>query len=228
MVILDSDHSRDHVLAELYAYADLVTPGCYLVVEDTVVNGHPFWPDFGPGPMEAVDAFLSGRPDYEIDTTRERFLLTLNPRGYLRRLPNGQGMIAGRTIDAARRERLDTLKRRLLDLDGVAVDDGTRFVNHIEEPLSLAERRQARLEGRDWPARALTMTGLKRLDQFQAPSKRSWRMTGDIIETGVWRGGACILAGPSWRNWRDRSTRLAGRQFRGRRHRSRNATGRRR
>jgi len=49
------------------------------------VNGHPFWPDFGPGPMEAVDKFLSEKDDFVIDQRCERFLMTLNPRGYLRR-----------------------------------------------------------------------------------------------------------------------------------------------
>jgi cephalosporin hydroxylase len=85
MVILDSDHSRDHVLRELELYAPLVTPGCYLVVEDTNVNGHPVVPGFGPGPMEALEAFLETTDDFEVDRSREKLLLTFNPSGYLRR-----------------------------------------------------------------------------------------------------------------------------------------------
>ena len=86
MVILDSDHTAAHVTAELAAYHDLVTVGCYLIVEDTNVNGHPVRADFGPGPMEALDAFLTSRNDFVSDRDRERFLLTLNPRGFLRRV----------------------------------------------------------------------------------------------------------------------------------------------
>ena len=86
MVILDSDHSAAHVGAELEAYRGLVSPGCYLIVEDTNVNGHPVVPDHGPGPMEAVDAFLADAPEFVADRERERFMLTLNPRGYLRRV----------------------------------------------------------------------------------------------------------------------------------------------
>lgn len=86
MVILDSDHSQAHVAAELTAYGPLVASGCYLVVEDTNINGHPVLPDFGPGPMEAVVAFLQTTPAFEVDASRERFLLSLNPRGYLRRV----------------------------------------------------------------------------------------------------------------------------------------------
>ena len=85
MVILDSDHSAAHVYNEIVAYSPLVQPGDYLIVEDTNVNGHPVWPDFGPGPMEAVDKFLSENDEFVIDGRCERFLMTLNPRGYLRR-----------------------------------------------------------------------------------------------------------------------------------------------
>lgn len=91
MVILDSDHTEHHVYAEMTAYSPLVHAGGYLIVEDTNVNGHPVYPSFGPGPMEAVHRFLSERLDFEIDSRCERFLMTQNPRGYLRRRAITQG-----------------------------------------------------------------------------------------------------------------------------------------
>lgn len=86
LVILDSDHSREHVLAELRAYADLVTPGSYMIVEDTNINGNPVRSDFGPGPMEALEAFLVERSDFVVDETCEKFFVTFNPRGFLKRV----------------------------------------------------------------------------------------------------------------------------------------------
>lgn len=86
LVILDSDHREPHVLAELRAYADLVSVGSYLVVEDTNVNGHPAYPEFGPGPMEAVEAFLAEDDRFVIDAGKEKFFMTFNPRGYLRKI----------------------------------------------------------------------------------------------------------------------------------------------
>jgi cephalosporin hydroxylase len=86
MVVLDSDHSAAHVLDELRAYAPIVTPGSYLVVEDTNINGHPVFDSFGPGPMEAVTKFLEESSAFVVDRSREKFLLTFNPSGWLRRV----------------------------------------------------------------------------------------------------------------------------------------------
>ena len=59
LAVLDSDHSRDHVLAELELFAPMITAGSYLIVEDTNINGRPVSPDFGPGPAEAVEEFFA-------------------------------------------------------------------------------------------------------------------------------------------------------------------------
>ena len=86
LVILDSNHERDHVLGELRLYAPLVSPGSYLIVEDSNINGHPVASDFGPGPAEAVERFLGESDEFEVDRSREKFFLTFNPGGYLRKL----------------------------------------------------------------------------------------------------------------------------------------------
>ena len=85
LVVLDSDHQCDHVLAELRAYSDFVSPEGYMIVEDTNVNGHPVAPEFGPGPTEAIERFLAEDDRFAVDRTQEKFLLTFNPGGYLRR-----------------------------------------------------------------------------------------------------------------------------------------------
>lgn len=86
MVVLDSDHRKEHVLAELMIYGRFVTKGCYIIVEDTNVNGHPVDSDYGPGPMEAVEEFLKSNRGFVIDREREKFYLTFNPSGYLKRM----------------------------------------------------------------------------------------------------------------------------------------------
>jgi len=90
LVLLDSDHRKDHVLRELAIYGDLVTPGSYVIVEDTNINGHPVDPTFGSGPMEALQEFLRKDHRFEIDRTREKFLLTFNPSGFLRKIGDAQ------------------------------------------------------------------------------------------------------------------------------------------
>ncbi len=86
LVLLDSLHTRDHVFDELEAYAPMVPVGSYIVVQDTNINGHPAHPEFGPGPWEAVQDFLARHPEFEIDKSREKFLLTFTPDGYLKRV----------------------------------------------------------------------------------------------------------------------------------------------
>jgi cephalosporin hydroxylase len=86
MAILDSDHHAEHVLAELRAYAPLVSTGSYLVVEDTNINGNPVLPGWGPGPNEAVQQFLAETDAYEVDSSKEKFFMTFNPGGFLRRV----------------------------------------------------------------------------------------------------------------------------------------------
>jgi cephalosporin hydroxylase len=86
LVDLDSDHYKQHVLEELRIYSRFVTKGSYIIVEDTNINGHPIRPEFGAGPMEALEAFLYENKDFAVDTGREKFMLTCNPKGYLKRI----------------------------------------------------------------------------------------------------------------------------------------------
>ena len=86
MVVLDSDHSRDHVFKEMQLWHSMVSKDSYMIVEDSNVNGYPVRPDFGPGPMEAINDFLQINNMFEIDNSQEKFLMTQNPRGYLKKL----------------------------------------------------------------------------------------------------------------------------------------------
>lgn len=93
LVFLDSNHTHDHVLAELNAYAGLVTPGSYCVVYDTVVedtaeqcpSDRPWCK--GNNPKTAVWEFLKSCPAFEIDKSiQDKLLITVAPDGYLKRV----------------------------------------------------------------------------------------------------------------------------------------------
>jgi cephalosporin hydroxylase len=86
LVTLDSLHTREHVLKEMEIYSKLVPLGSYLVVQDTNINGNPVYPKFGPGPHEAVQEFLQTHDTFMVDRSREKFLLTFYPGGWLKRV----------------------------------------------------------------------------------------------------------------------------------------------
>ncbi|KKW65785.1 cephalosporin hydroxylase [Mycolicibacterium elephantis] len=93
LVCLDSNHTHDHVMAELSAYAPLVTPDSYCVVFDTLVEDMPadMFPDrpWGPGdnPKTAVWEFLRSHPEFEIEREiPQKLQITVAPDGFLRRV----------------------------------------------------------------------------------------------------------------------------------------------
>lgn len=86
LVTLDSLHTREHVQKEMEIYSKLVSPGSYLVVQDTNINGNPVAAGFGPGPHEAVQEFLRTHDNFVVDRSREKFLLTFYPGGWLKRV----------------------------------------------------------------------------------------------------------------------------------------------
>lgn len=86
MVILDSDHARDHVAKELELYAPLVTPGSFLLSQDGIIDKLWLFGDSRPGPLQANRAFLEAHPEFEHDRERNhRFGLTHHPLGWMRR-----------------------------------------------------------------------------------------------------------------------------------------------
>ena len=93
LVYLDSNHTHEHVLAELKAYAPLTSVGSYCVVFDTVIEDMlaGTFPDrpWGPGnnPKTAVREYLKSHPEFEIDKQIDyKLLITVAPDGYLKRV----------------------------------------------------------------------------------------------------------------------------------------------
>ena len=93
LVCLDSNHTHDHVLAELEAYAPLTSVGSYCIVFDTIVEDMPkaFFHDrpWGPGnnPKTAVCEYLKTHPEFEIDKSIDhKLLISVAPDGYLKRV----------------------------------------------------------------------------------------------------------------------------------------------
>ena len=84
LIIEDSSHTYDNTLNILRLYNPLVSTGSYFIIEDGICHhGLDVGPD--PGPYEAVEQFMSENDAFEIDRSKEPFVVTWNPKGYLRK-----------------------------------------------------------------------------------------------------------------------------------------------
>ncbi len=91
LVILDSSHQANYVIQEMRLYAPLVTKGSYMIVEDSDLNGHPagdlpYWRLGSPGPHEAIEEFMRENNEFEVDSSREKFYVTVCKDGYLKKV----------------------------------------------------------------------------------------------------------------------------------------------
>jgi cephalosporin hydroxylase len=86
MVILGTPVGAPRIVSEFEALAPLVPVGSYVIVENTIVNGHPVWPGYGPGPAEAVRRIQALHGEFVQDPSWEKHGLTFNPGGFLRRI----------------------------------------------------------------------------------------------------------------------------------------------
>ena len=93
LISLDSNHTHEHVLAELEAYALLTSVGSYCIVFDTVIEDMPaeMFPDrpWGPGnnPKTALWSYIKAHPEFVIDKQMDhKLLISVAPDGYLKRL----------------------------------------------------------------------------------------------------------------------------------------------
>jgi len=96
LVCLDSNHTHEHVFAELQAYAPLTSLGSYCIVFDTIIEDMPstMFPDrpwgIGDNPKTAVKEYLSSHPEFEIDEDiQNKLLISVAPNGYLKRVSSG-------------------------------------------------------------------------------------------------------------------------------------------
>lgn len=87
LVIADSDHEKNHVLAEIRAYAPMVHVGGYFVVEDSLNDTMGYHPVPNEGPQAAAHAFMASDDRFVVDRRwGERYVMTLNPDGFLLRV----------------------------------------------------------------------------------------------------------------------------------------------
>lgn len=84
LVIEDSAHTLENTLSVLENYKNIVTVGSYLIIEDGICDLLEL--GIKPGPMKAVEMWIDNNLNFEIDRSRERYIMTYNPKGYLKRI----------------------------------------------------------------------------------------------------------------------------------------------
>lgn len=84
-IIEDSHHGYANTLKILRTYHSLVTRKSYFIIEDGIIKHGLKYPDFPGSPYEAVETFIQENHDFEIDRSLERYVITWNPKGYLRK-----------------------------------------------------------------------------------------------------------------------------------------------
>jgi cephalosporin hydroxylase len=89
LLIHDGDHHKEQVLTDLRTYANFVSVNSYLIVEDGIMDlfrpGDGIGKDYD-GPLAAVEEFLKENTNFVVDSSRERYILTYNPKGFLKRI----------------------------------------------------------------------------------------------------------------------------------------------
>ena len=85
LIIEDSSHTYQNTLDVLRTYSTLLNLGDYFIVEDGICH-HGLTVGPNPGPYEAIEEFIKENNNFKIDRTKESFLITWNPKGYLRRI----------------------------------------------------------------------------------------------------------------------------------------------
>ncbi|MBS3903245.1 MAG: class I SAM-dependent methyltransferase [Anaplasmataceae bacterium] len=89
LIIHDGDHHTQQVLEDLRAYAPLVSEGSYFIVEDGVVDLFEIKEElanFNDGPLAAIEIFLQENKSFAVDKDKEKYIITYNPNGYLRKI----------------------------------------------------------------------------------------------------------------------------------------------
>lgn len=85
LVLADGNHAAEHVLQEMRLYAPMIPVGSYFIAEDGIVDVME-WTQYTPGPMAAARTFVDETDEFVIDRSREKFLLTYTPGGFLKRV----------------------------------------------------------------------------------------------------------------------------------------------